>query len=80
MTTFSKREEFSSTISEVRSAPLWNSRTYKFSGMLTVTDFVKILTTYYYSYPKGMSELEDHRISTWRGIYRYENSNLKRKK
>eukprot|EP00118_Oscarella_pearsei_P024861 m.306963 g.306963 ORF g.306963 m.306963 type:complete len:420 (+) comp41776_c0_seq1:155-1414(+) len=52
----------------MRAAPVWDSRTQQFVGMLTVTDFINILRYYYRSPLVHMDELEEHRIETWRDL------------
>lgn len=50
----------------MRAAPLWDSQRQRFVGMLTITDFIKILQMYYTSPNVAMEELEEHRLETWR--------------
>lgn len=50
----------------VRAAPLWDSKRQEFIGMLTITDFIKILKMYYKSPHSSMDELEEHKLETWR--------------
>lgn len=50
----------------VRAAPLWDSEQQKFVGMLTITDFIKILKMYYTSPNCSMEQLEEHKLVTWR--------------
>ena len=52
--------------SGVRAAPLWDSKEQKFVGMLTITDFIRILQMYYKSPLVHMDELEEHKLDTWR--------------
>lgn len=52
--------------SGVRAAPLWDSSRQQFVGMLTITDFIKILQMYYTSPTVTMDELEEHELDTWR--------------
>ncbi|GIX87105.1 hypothetical protein CEXT_329122 [Caerostris extrusa] len=52
----------------VRAAPLWDSATQSFVGMLTITDFINILRTYYKSPFVQMEELEEHKLETWRNV------------
>lgn len=52
--------------SGVRAAPLWDSSRQQFIGMLTITDFIKILQMYYTSPSVTMDELEEHELDTWR--------------
>ncbi|KAH8294826.1 hypothetical protein KR018_003478 [Drosophila ironensis] len=50
----------------VRAAPLWDSEKQQFVGMLTITDFIKILQMYYKSPNASMEQLEEHKLDTWR--------------
>uniref|UniRef100_A0A8C5Q066 CBS domain-containing protein n=1 Tax=Leptobrachium leishanense TaxID=445787 RepID=A0A8C5Q066_9ANUR len=53
----------------VRAAPLWDSKTHSFVGMLTITDFINILHRYYKAPLVQIYELEEHKIETWREVY-----------
>ena len=53
----------------VRAAPLWDSKKQKFVGMLTITDFIRILQMYYKSPMVQMEELEEHKLDTWRSKF-----------
>ena len=46
---------------------LFKSSCDRFVGMLTITDFIRILQMNYKSPTLEMEELEEHRLSTWRG-------------
>ncbi|KAJ1373463.1 hypothetical protein KIN20_035864 [Parelaphostrongylus tenuis] len=53
----------------VRAAPLWSSEKQQFIGMLTITDFIRILMKRYEAGDKGkkkMPALEEEQISHWR--------------
>ncbi|XP_055680567.1 uncharacterized protein LOC129788453 isoform X2 [Lutzomyia longipalpis] len=52
----------------VRAAPLWDSEKQQFVGMLTITDFIKILQMYYTSANCSMDQLEEHKLDTWRDV------------
>lgn len=52
----------------VRAAPLWDSVKQQFVGMLTITDFIKILQMYYTSPNSSMDQLEEHKLDTWRNV------------
>ncbi|XP_067615000.1 5'-AMP-activated protein kinase subunit gamma-2 isoform X7 [Eurosta solidaginis] len=52
----------------VRAAPLWDSQKQEFVGMLTITDFIKILQMYYKSPNSSMEQLEEHKLDTWRSV------------
>lgn len=45
---------------------MWDSERQEFVGMLTITDFIKILQMYYKSPNVTMEELEEHKLETWR--------------
>lgn len=63
-----KKAFFALIYNGLRAAPLWDSTRRDFVGMLTITDFIKILQKYYSSSSSQglMTELEEHKISTWR--------------
>ncbi|XP_063634006.1 uncharacterized protein LOC134804735 [Cydia splendana] len=63
-----KKAFFALVYNGVRAAPLWDSQKQKFIGMLTITDFIKILQMYYTSPDVAMEELEEHRLETWRQV------------
>ena len=44
--------------------------------MLTITDFIRILQMNYKSPTLEMEELEEHKLSTWRGERREENCKI----
>lgn len=52
----------------LRSAPIWDSKKQEFVGMLTVTDFIRILIRYYKSPLEKMWEVEEHQIETFRDL------------
>jgi len=52
----------------LRAAPLWDTDMQKFVGMLTITDFINILHTYYKSPTEKMHQVEEHIIATWKNI------------
>ncbi|GIY06539.1 5'-AMP-activated protein kinase subunit gamma-2 [Caerostris darwini] len=63
-----KKAFFALVDNGVRAAPLWDSATQSFVGMLTITDFINILRTYYKSPFVQMEELEEHKLETWRNV------------
>ncbi|KAG6458117.1 uncharacterized protein LOC115448629 [Manduca sexta] len=63
-----KKAFFALVYNGVRAAPLWDSQRQQFIGMLTITDFIKILQMYYTSPNVAMDELEEHRLETWRQV------------
>nr|XP_020481141.1 5'-AMP-activated protein kinase subunit gamma-2 [Monopterus albus] len=67
-----KKAFFALVANGVRAAPLWESKTQSFVGMLTITDFINILTRYYKSPMVQIYELEEHKIETWREVYLQE--------
>lgn len=48
------------------SAPLWNSKTSRFGGILTSTDFINVIQ-YYWQFPDEFSKLDQFRLSSLRG-------------
>ncbi|XP_043288182.1 dentin sialophosphoprotein isoform X2 [Venturia canescens] len=63
-----KKAFFALVYNGVRAAPLWDSSRQQFVGMLTITDFIKILQMYYTSPSVTMEELEEHELDTWRKV------------
>jgi len=63
-----KKAFFALVYNGVRAAPLWDSTKQRFVGMLTITDFIRILQMNYKSPTLEMEELEEHRLSTWREV------------
>lgn len=63
-----KKAFFALVYNGVRAAPLWDSEKQRFVGMLTITDFIRILQMNYKSPTLEMEELEDHRLETWRNM------------
>ncbi|VDK67228.1 unnamed protein product [Onchocerca ochengi] len=64
-----KKAFFALIYNGVRAAPLWDSKKQEFVGMLTITDFIRILQKYYTnsgSRSKDIQNLEKHKIATWR--------------
>ncbi|ROT38896.1 CBS-domain-containing protein [Sodiomyces alkalinus F11] len=49
------------------SAPLWDSHTSTFAGLLTATDYINVIQ-YYCQFPDEMSKLEHFRLSSLRDI------------
>ncbi|XP_064825497.1 5'-AMP-activated protein kinase subunit gamma-1 [Oncorhynchus masou masou] len=69
-----KKAFFALVANGLRAAPLWDSKTQRFVGMLTITDFINILHHYYRSPLVQMNELERQQIGTWRDVYlKYSN-------
>ncbi|XP_013889102.1 5'-AMP-activated protein kinase subunit gamma-2, partial [Austrofundulus limnaeus] len=72
-TTLQVKKAFFALVSNgVRAAPLWESKKQGFVGMLTITDFINILTRYYKSPMVQIYELEEHKIESWRELYLQE--------
>jgi len=67
-----KKAFFALVHNGVRAAPLWDSNSQKFVGMLTITDFIRILQTYYKSPLVHMDELEEHKLDTWRSVLQHD--------
>lgn len=61
-----KKAFFALVCNGVRAAPLWDNKKQEFVGMLTITDFIRILQKYYSSSSSSMEELEEHKLDTWR--------------
>ncbi|XP_037782242.1 uncharacterized protein LOC119578716 isoform X6 [Penaeus monodon] len=71
-----KKAFFALVYNGVRAAPLWDSTRQQFVGMLTITDFIRILQNFYQSPNRKMEELEDHRLETWRTVLKDESRPL----
>lgn len=63
-----KKAFFALVSNGVRAAPLWDSGRQSFVGMLTITDFINILLTYYKSPLVVMEELEKQKLEAWREV------------
>lgn len=69
-TQFYVKKTFPTLISHgIRSAPLWDANKKKLIGMITVTDFIKILL-YLEAENLSVEDLERHTLQTWRKILR----------
>ncbi|KAH7200609.1 hypothetical protein BKA60DRAFT_191103 [Fusarium oxysporum] len=55
------------TENSIVSAPLWNSKTSRFAGILTSTDFINLIQ-YYCQFPGEFSKLDQFRLSSLRDI------------
>ncbi|XP_021956207.2 5'-AMP-activated protein kinase subunit gamma-2 isoform X3 [Folsomia candida] len=64
-----KKAFFALVYNGVRAAPLWDSSGREFVGMLTITDFIRVLHAMYHDSAGKMSELEEHRVETWRSRF-----------
>lgn len=51
-----------------RAAPLWDSASQKFVGMLSVTDLIQIIRTYHKSPTIRLDDVEDQKIEVWRSL------------
>ncbi|VDK41868.1 unnamed protein product [Taenia asiatica] len=61
-----KKGFFALVYNGVRVAILWDSECQEYVGLLTITDFIRILHKYYKSPEIPIVELEEHQIRTWR--------------
>lgn len=48
------------------SAPLWESDTSKFAGLLTTSDYINVIQ-YYWQNPEKLSEVDRFKLSSLRG-------------
>lgn len=60
----------------LRAAPLWDGGEKAFVGMLTITDFIKILFKYYKEDQEHIPELETHKIKTWKEALGPQNQSM----
>ncbi|KAH8151304.1 uncharacterized protein LAJ45_04506 [Morchella importuna] len=51
------------------SAPLWNSKTSTFAGLLTSSDYINVIQ-YYWQYPEKFEEIEGFKLDSLRDIER----------
>lgn len=63
-----KRAFFAMVDTGVRACPLWDSARQQFVGMLTITDFIRILQKNYKGADIQMEAFEDQRLCEWKGI------------
>lgn len=59
-----------------RAAPLWDSATQKFVGMLSVTDLIQIMRTYHKSPTIRLEDVEDQKIEVWRSLLNQQSKPL----
>jgi 5'-AMP-activated protein kinase regulatory gamma subunit len=57
---------FALVFNGILAVPLWDSEFQYFAGMLTVTDYVKLLLHYHKMQPFDMSVIEEDSIATWK--------------
>jgi len=57
---------------DIVSAPLWNSSTSSFAGLLTASDFINVIQYYYQnaSYPQALEEIELFKLDGLREVER----------
>ncbi|TNN15107.1 5'-AMP-activated protein kinase subunit gamma-2 [Schistosoma japonicum] len=63
-----KKAFYALIFNNVRAAILWDSSKQSFTGILTITDFIKVLVTLYPPDCRKMDEFEESSISSWREI------------
>ena len=51
------------------SAPLWDSKTSTFAGLLTSTDYINVIQ-YYCQFPHEIDQVDQFRLSSLRGKHR----------
>jgi 5'-AMP-activated protein kinase regulatory gamma subunit len=61
-----KQSFFALVYNAIRAVPLWDTEFQHFVGMLTVTDYVKLLLHYHKMQPFDMTVIEEGSISTWK--------------
>lgn len=49
------------------SAPLWDSGTSTFAGLLTTSDYINVIQ-YYWQHPEAMSKMDQFRLNSLRGL------------
>ena len=51
----------------IASAPLWDSKTSTFAGLLTTSDYINVIQ-YYWQHPEAMSRIDQFRLDSLRGM------------
>lgn len=51
---------------DIVSAPLWDSKTSTFAGLLTSTDYINVIQ-YYCQFPDEIDQLDQFRLTSLRG-------------
>jgi len=49
------------------SAPLWDSKTSTFAGLLTTADYINVIQ-YYWQYPDALAQVDQFRLNSLRGV------------
>jgi hypothetical protein len=52
------------------SAPLWDSHTSTFAGLLTTSDYINVIQ-YYWQNPDALGQIDQFRLSSLRGRHEY---------
>lgn len=63
-----KKAFYALTNNNIRAAPLWDTYKQNFIGMLTISDFIKVLLKFHRAQLLKIEEIEDHTISNWTEI------------
>ena len=50
------------------SAPLWDSKTSSFAGLLTTSDYINVIQ-YYWQHPEALSRMDQFRLSSLPGMW-----------
>lgn len=50
------------------SAPLWDSKTSTFAGLLTTSDYINVIQ-YYFQNPAALDQIDQFRLDSLRGTY-----------
>lgn len=50
------------------SAPLWDSHTSTFAGLLTTSDYINVIQ-YYWQNPEAFAQIDQFRLTSLRGKY-----------
>jgi 5'-AMP-activated protein kinase regulatory gamma subunit len=57
------------------SAPLWNSKTSTFAGLLTSSDYINVIQ-YYWQFPEKMDEIDKFTLESLRGCLDFPGAGL----
>lgn len=52
---------------DIVSAPLWDSKSSTFAGLLTSTDYINVIQ-YYLQFPEELDAIDNFRLSNLKGI------------
>lgn len=63
---YDTRDRTMLTLAGIVSAPLWDSKTSTFAGLLTTSDYINVIQ-YYWQNPDALAEIDQFRLGNLRG-------------